>query len=113
MQERRRQQRRKMGFYFRVFDADTQHLVGHLTDVSLQGINLDCSKTMATGATMNLSIETTPDISDTEFIYFVGQVKWCRMDTIVPNVYNAGIQITSIGQHDATVLKRVVEHYGS
>ena len=113
MQERRRQNRRKIGFYFQVLDTDTRELFGHLTNVSTLGFQLDCLRAVPLNATLRLSIETTAEVSDTEFIDLVVQSKWCRKDAITPNFFNAGFAILEITPHDLEVLKRIVETYAS
>ena len=44
MQERRRVIRRKMDYYFKIYDANAQRLVGHLSDISARGMLLDSQK---------------------------------------------------------------------
>ncbi len=113
MQERRRQRRRKMSFYFRVLDSNTRELFGHLTDVSMLGFSLDCMQTVPPNTKYALSIETTAEVSDTEFIDLQVQSRWARKDSITPNVYNVGFTILEISPHDAEVLQRIVYHYGA
>ena len=113
MQERRRQPRRKMGFYFKVLDTDTEEIFGHMNDVSMLGLMLDCLKPIPVNLKFRISLEATPDVSDTEFIDMVVQSIWCRKDPITPNVYNVGFSILEINPHDADVLQRIIDQYGS
>lgn len=113
MQERRKQKRRKMSFYFQVVETNTRELFGHLTDVSTIGFCLDCMQIVPLNQQFSLSIETTAEVSDTEFIDLLVESKWSRKDNITPNVYNVGFNILNINPHDAEVLKRIVEYYGS
>lgn len=113
MKEKRRAERRKISYYFKALSSNTLELVGHLTDVSKVGINLDCPNPVKVGEILNLSIETTPDVSETELITFKAQCKWCRTDVIVPNVFNTGFEILEISPHDAQVLQLIQEQYGT
>jgi len=102
-----------MSFYFQVVETNTRELFGHLTDVSMIGFCLDCMQTVPLNQKFFLSIETTAEVSDTEFIDLLVESVWSRKDNITPNVYNVGFTILNINPHDAEVLKRIVEHYGS
>jgi len=113
MSEKRKAKRKKITFYFKVLSANTLDLVGHLTGISIKGISLDCQQPMQLGKVMHLSIETTPEVSNTEFIYFVAQCKWCKTDEIIPNIFNIGMEILEISVHDQQVLKRIEDTFGS
>jgi len=113
MKERRRLKRKKISYYLKVVDTDTLKLVGHLTDITIEGFNLDSQHFIAEGTELNLSIETTPDVCDTDFISFKAQSVWCKMDKIIPNVFNVGFQIMDIGAREIEVLHRISEKYGS
>ena len=113
MNEKRRAKRKKITYYFKVLSANTLDLVGHLTDISTKGISIDSQKPITVGATLHLSIETTPDVSDTEFIYFIAQCRWCKTDDIIPNVYNVGFEILDITAHDTQVIQRIQDTFGT
>ena len=72
MQERRRVIRRKMDYYFKIYDANAQQLVGHLSDISARGMLLDSMKPIEVGKTIQLKIEIISDAlktSDIEDLY--------------------------------------------
>ena len=113
MQERRRVIRRKMDYYFKIYDANAQRLVGHLSDISARGMLLDSLKPIEVGKTIQLKIEITSDALDANFIDFVGRAMWCRVDSITPNVYNVGFEIVNISPKDAEIFRQFVKVYGS
>jgi hypothetical protein len=111
-QERRRLKRQNLAFYMQVLDPGTLQVVGHLVDVSRIGLLLDSLKPLIIGREYQLRIDTTPEVADKTCIQFSARVKWCRMDKITPNIYNAGFEITGISPHDADIIQHIVERYG-
>jgi hypothetical protein len=57
-------------------------------------------------------MELTPDISDRLFMFISIRSKWCRSDTIMPNLYHVGFEIIKIDPHDQEIYQRLLEKYG-
>jgi len=112
MPERRHTQRKKFGFYMRVLDDETEKTVGHLMEVSADGFRLETSLPLPLEKEYHLHMELTPDISDKLFMFFAGKVKWCKPDTVMPNLCHVGFQMTSISEHDREIYQRLLEKYG-
>jgi hypothetical protein len=97
----------------RVLDDDTEKTVGHLVEVSPEGFRLETSEPLAVPKDYHLHMELTPDISDNLFMFFAGRTKWCKPDTIMPNLYHVGFQMTSIAEHDKEIYQRLLDTYGN
>ena len=112
MPERRHTQRKKFGFYMRVLDDETEKTAGHLVEVSTDGFRLETSTPLPLQKEYHLHMELTPDISDKLFMFFAGKVKWCKPDSVMPDLCHVGFQMTSISPHDKEIYQRLLDTYG-
>jgi hypothetical protein len=112
MSERRRIQRQKFSFYMLVVDDDTQARLGHLVEVSQKGMQLETPAPLPVGKVYHLRMELTPDISNNLFMFITAITKWCKPDTITPNLYHNGFEITEMGPEDHEIYQRLVGKYG-
>ena len=112
MPERRHTQRKKFGFYMRVLDDETEQTVGHLVEVSADGFRLETTAPLPLQKEYRVHMELTPDISDKLFMFFAGRTKWCKPDTIMPDLFRVGFQMTEISPHDKEIYQRLLEKYG-
>ena len=112
MPERRHTQRKKFGFYMRVLEDETEQTVGHLVEVSVDGFRLETSLPLPLQKEYHLHVELTPDISDKLFMFFAGKTKWCKPDSIMPDLCHVGFQMTNISPHDREIYERLLETYG-
>ena len=112
MPERRHTQRKKFGFYMRVLDDETEKTAGHLVEVSVDGFRLETSTPFPLQKEYHLHMELTPDISDKLFMFFAGKVKWCKPDSVMPDLCHVGFQMTSISEHDREIYQRLLDTYG-
>jgi len=113
MHERRKQKRRNLSYYMPVIDPQSEQIMGHLVDISLQGLMMDSQQALPLNQDYQLRLNVTADVSDRNAIEFIARVKWCRPDAIEPYLFDIGFQIIKISGPDAEVVKRIVEKYGS
>jgi hypothetical protein len=113
MQERRRSKRRNMSYYMPVLDPRSEEILGHLVDITHQGIMMDSKKVFPLNKDFKLRLNVTADVADKSSIDFIARSKWCKPDTIEPYLYDIGFEIIKISNEDAGVVKRIVEKYGS
>ena len=112
MPERRHIQRKKFDFYMSVLDDETEQIVGHLVEVSQGGFRLETSLPLPLEKEFHLHMELTPEVSDQLFMFFAGKTKWCRPDSVMPNMCHVGFEITTISPHDREIYQRLVDTYG-
>lgn len=111
--DRRRQKRRKFTYYMRVLDANTFQLVGHLSDISPTGIQMDSEKPLPVNANYKLRVDLTPDVANKNFLVLNGRSKWCEMDKLAPNSYNVGFEVNTLSFDDSMIFQRMFEKYAS
>ncbi len=113
IQDRRRYQRKNLSYYLPIMDNDTEQVLGHLVDISLVGIMIDCKRNIPSGQKFNLRLDLMENMGEKSSVEFAAQCKWCRFDKIQPYLYNAGFEITHISETDLEVIKMISEKYGT
>jgi hypothetical protein len=111
MDERRAGKRVYMLFYSRIRDRHTGALVGHLVDLTPDGLLVVSETPVQVGLVLYLQMELPDDVSDKQFLKFDAQVAWCRKD-VDPSFYNLGFQLVDTPPHDIAIIKRFIEAYG-
>ncbi len=111
MEERRKIKRRYMLYYARIFEAQTQDLVGHLVDITTGGAMIISEKPMQGNTIFNLKLELSADVSDQPYLEFKARSVWCHPD-IDPQYYNTGFQIVDLTPEGETIIRRIMEIYG-
>jgi hypothetical protein len=112
-QERRHLKRRNLSYYLPVIDNSNQEVLGHLVDISSNGLMMDSKKPIPTELVFTLRLDLMEDLANKPFIEFVARSKWCRPDSIQPYLFNAGFQIVNISPEDIEIVKRIAEKYGT
>jgi hypothetical protein len=113
MAERRRAQRHAISYYIQVMDASTQKIIGNLADVSTVGVMIDGLQALPVGQVLRVRMNTTQEIADALHIEFTTRVKWCKPDSLSPDLYDIGLELIGISTSSAEVLNRIVEKYGT
>jgi hypothetical protein len=111
MPERRRIKRRSISYYLRIVDVEANQVLGHLADITLQGLKMDSQKAIPVPKDFRLRIYTTADVSDKDYIDFLASSRWCQIDPLEPSLYDVGFQIVRIDPHDATIIQHIVDKY--
>lgn len=112
MAERRHTVRKKFGFYMRVLDDETEATIGHLVDMSTEGLQLEIPTPPSRGQEFHMRMELTPDVSNSLFLYITARAVWHEPDDIMPNLHHVGFKITNVSEHDMEIYKRLLEKYG-
>jgi hypothetical protein len=110
-EERRGTKRLKFGYYMRVFDNNTQELVGYLSDVSPRGFKIDSVKPLPINKDYSLRLDMTSEISDRPYITFTARAMWSQPDPFNPGQYVEGFQIINISPYIQEIYQRIVDKY--
>lgn len=113
MPEHRTTPRKNINFYLRVLNDDTQEILGHMVEVSIDGLRLETTGNLPVPKDYFLRLELTPDLGTVPYIVFAAQTKWCKIDEILPNLYRVGFKIIEIIPEDKDVFQRILQKYGS
>jgi len=113
MAERRKLERRSISYYMRIIDAAENQLIGHLADLTLEGLKMDSQKPLPVRKEYRLRINTTADVADKDSIEFVARTRWCQLDTLQTGLFEIGFEILKIAPQDAAIIQRIVEKYST
>jgi c-di-GMP-binding flagellar brake protein YcgR len=113
MTERRKVQRRSISYYLRIIDSGANQMIGHLADISLQGLRMDSQTTLPVKKEYRLRINTTADVADKDYIEFVACTRWCQPDPLQTGLFEIGFEIMKIAPHDSEIIQRIVDKYSS
>ncbi len=111
MEERRKFKRRYLAFYSRVFDVRSHHLLGHIVDITPQGLMLLSEIPLPLDAVFRLEIELPDDFNLKRTILFDATTRWCQPD-VDPNFYNTGFQLSNISTEDIGIIQNIVDTFG-
>lgn len=111
MKERRKTKRRYLLYYGRVYDERAQMLLGHLVDITANGLMLLSEEPFPVGNTQTIKLEVTSDIAERPYLNLTVKSIWCEPD-VDPNHYNTGFEILALKPEDEPIIKAIIETYG-
>ncbi|MBI3739816.1 MAG: PilZ domain-containing protein [Chloroflexi bacterium] len=111
MDERRKNKRKYLLYYGRVYDERAQSLLGHLVDITQQGLMLLSDQPFPVGVTQQIKLEVTDDLAEQPYLSLTVKSIWCEPD-VDPNHFNTGFEILALKPDDEQVIKMIIENYG-
>ncbi len=111
MPEKRTVPRKRFNLYMRVLNDDTGEILGHMVEISSTGLRLETVGPLPTNTDYYMRIELTPDLGSMPFIIFVARSKWCKIDTIQPNLFQVGFEVVEMVPEDREAFLRIMQKY--
>ncbi len=96
MAERRRLERKQLIFYLKVFEQDTNELVGHLSDVSTEGFKLISEKPVTIDQRFDLKMSLSKKTVGGEQVLFRAVSMWCRKNSQLSDFFDVGFQFIDL-----------------
>lgn len=94
MLDERKHPRHRPVIYLKVFAQADEHLVGHLVDISDQGLMLVTEQPLDKDQTLDLAFTPPEEVGARERVCFRAQVRWCRPEPN-PELYDVGLALIS------------------
>lgn len=88
----RKVERRHLVFYLRVFDGMGSKVIGHIVDISSQGLMLISDNPVPVNENYRLRMRLPAEIVDKDEIVIAATSRWCKPDDN-PDFYITGFQI--------------------
>jgi hypothetical protein len=105
MLNRRKISRNHLYEFFKAVDRNTNQLIGHLTDISIDGINLITNQKIEPHKVYEIKV-LFPEYMKYETLSLDAKSIWCK--TELPDyVFHAGFQIQKISPQDKEVIESV------
>lgn len=111
MSEKRKLERRHLIYYLRIFDRQTGDLLGHLIDLTPEGIMMMSEEPIECNKNFHLRMNLSEVLIGKSHFDFEARSLWCRPD-INPDFYDTGFTIDSLTFQDAKIIDQLVDEYG-
>jgi len=111
MENKRRLKRRHLIYYLRVFDISNGQLVGHLVDITKEGLMLISEQALELDRAYSFRMVLPAEILNKAELNFSATVKWCKKD-VNPDFYASGFSLVSISDDDMTIVESLIHRYG-
>ncbi len=111
MSERRKLKRRHLIYYSRVYERATGKLMGHLMDITSEGIKLISQEAIPTETTFSLRMDLPEEIMAKSIVFFEAYSVWCTPD-INPDFWNTGFRVLNMDAHDVELIDHMIDEYG-
>ena len=111
MDDKRKIKRRHLIYYLRIFDLVTEQLVGHLIDITTEGIMVMSEQPFENDKAFKFRMALPTDIFKERYIEFEVISKWCRHD-VDPAFYNTGFYLVNPTDKDNLIIKRLISDFG-
>ena len=105
-----RQERTHLIYRLRVFDAKTGRLMGHMTDITPEGMMLIGEKAVKPKKDLSLRMDLPRNVMESGHLTFDAVSKWCRKDAS-GDFYAMGFQIKSISQEGLAVVRTLIRDF--
>lgn len=108
--DKRKVQRWHLVFYLRVFDGESNSIVGHLVDISARGLMLVCGAPIEKNRTLTLRIKLPKEQGGRQEILLAATCRWCRQDPN-PDFYIAGFKTAAISPDLNEYLRQLINDF--
>ena len=109
--EKRKLKRVHLIYYLRIFDSNTGVNIGHLVDITTQGIMMISEEPVPPGKDFSFTMHLPASITGRENIQFSARSLWCKKD-INPDFFVSGYRIKEITHQEIKVITALINDYG-
>lgn len=112
MSERRKETRRRLATFTKVYDLHPRLLLGYLGDLNLLGAMVIGTNLTTINKETELEIEFPSELAEMPVVRvkLPARIAWCRPDEY-PQYYNIGVQFTEVSPENADVFEQMLERY--
>jgi hypothetical protein len=110
-QDKRKLKRRHLIYYLRVFSMPTTELLGHLVDITPEGVMIIGEKPVPIEQDFVLHMDLPSEIMGQESIEFKARSRWSRKD-VDPSFYGTGFQLLDVPAEDVHIIRRLIKDFG-
>ena len=106
----RRQERTKLIYHLRVFDARRKRLLGHMVDITPEGLMLIGESPVATGKRFSLRMDLPRNLMEDTHLTFSAESKWCMKDQN-GDFFSMGFLIVKITPEALAMVQRLAQDF--
>lgn len=108
--DKRRVKRWYLVLYLRVYNQDTQEIIGHVVDINKDGIRLVSDKPIQPNQILRLAVDVPKESGTNQRIHLEAESLWCGRD-VNPDFYDTGLRILNIDTHALLQLQLLIEEF--
>lgn len=109
--ESRAYKRRHLIYYLEVYNQETGDLLGHLVDISLQGMRLITKKEIMPDKNFRLGMMLPRDFFKEEVLTIEARSMWSRKD-VNPDFFAVGLKTYDLDEATAEIIAGLIEQVG-
>ena len=109
--DKRKLKRRHLIYYLRVFDNNTNELLGHLVNITREGLMMISENQIEIKNEYKLRMVLPQGILSKDVLIFMATSVWCKKD-VNPDFYATGCQIKDIPLEDIRIVEGLIQHHG-
>jgi hypothetical protein len=94
-----------------VFDRTNNDLIGHLVDITHEGIMLISEESIEPNKIFQFRMDLPKEIMGREHMYFDAESLWYHRD-INPNFYNIGFRFLKVSQQHFALVEELLDDFG-
>ncbi len=106
----RRQERTRLIYHLRVFDAKSNKLLGHMTDITPEGMMLIGESPVRVGRQYTLRMDLPRNVMEGRHLVFSAESKWCRKDG-GEEFYSMGFSILAIDGEGLAIVRTLIKEF--
>lgn len=106
----RRHERTRLIYHLRVFDARKRKLLGHMTDLTPEGMMLIGEKPVRIGREFSLRMDLPRNVMEGRPLVFAAQSMWCRRDA-GEEFYSTGFRILNLDPSTLDVIRALIRDF--
>lgn len=107
----RKLKRRHLIYYLRVYDTVTEGLIGHLVDITVDGMMIMSENPIKENIDFSLKMKLPDGFEATKEIRFKAVAIWTKKD-INPDFYATGFKFTDIQKNDEEFIESLIDDFG-
>ncbi len=111
MNEKRKLKRRHLIYYLRVFDRKTNEILGHLVDITPEGVMLISEDPLPLEKDYQLRMLLPDDLLGRKHLDFDARSLWSRAD-VNPDFYDTGFKLHGISPDDQDIVEFLISNFG-
>ena len=111
MAHHRKEPRHHLIFYLKVFDQDTGQQLGHMGDITTEGLMVMSSEPLEVEREYNLEIRVESKLTRNPSLKFRAEARWCRPD-YNPDYYATGFHLMDRQAETQTAIEKLVKDIG-
>lgn len=108
MIEKRKLKRWRLIYYMRIFERDSRKLLGHVVDITVEGLMLISEEPLETGKTFELWMEVPEEIDESGKVLLEAEAVWSKQD-INPALFAAGFRLKGVPEETIAKIKDVID----